>query len=131
MTAYVTLAVAVNLVVSIALAAPLHVTGVIIGTLIGYGITVPLYIRLVLQELGMGLESFLRNAILPILPWAAVFAGVLGLTIMLVNPVSLVVIALCCLPAGLVYIACIVRFAMTPDERVALLGFVRPAKSVR
>ena len=46
-TAYVSLAVVVNLAVSIALAKPLGVTGVIIGTLVGYGITAPLYIRLV------------------------------------------------------------------------------------
>jgi O-antigen/teichoic acid export membrane protein len=127
-TAYVTLAVAVNLVVSIALASSLHVTGVIIGTLIGYGITVPLYIRLVLQELGMGLDAFLRKAILPILPWAVVFAAVLGLTAQLVNPVGLIVIALCCVPASIVYIVCVVRFAMTRDERVALIGFVRPVR---
>jgi O-antigen/teichoic acid export membrane protein len=118
-TAYVTLAVAVNLVVSIALASSLHVTGVIIGTLIGYGITVPLYIRLV---------AFLRKAILPILPWAVVFAAVLGLTAQLVNPVGLIVIALCCVPASIVYIVCVVRFAMTRDERVALIGFVRPVR---
>lgn len=130
-TAYVSLAVAVNLIVSIALAAPLHVTGVIIGTILGYGITAPLYIRLVLRELTMGLGEFLRNAILPILPWAVLFAAVVGLTALLVNPASLIAVALCCVPASLVYIAGIVRFAMTAEERVALLGFVRPAKRVR
>ena len=130
-TAYVTLAVAVNLVLSIALAKPLGVTGVIIGTLVGYGITVPLYIRLALEELGMGIEPFLRRAILPILPWAAVFAGVIGLTAILVNPSSLLAIALCCVPASLVYIAGVVRFAMTHDERTALMGFVLPPRGAR
>jgi O-antigen/teichoic acid export membrane protein len=128
-TAYVTLAVAVNLILSIALAKPLHVTGVIIGTLVGYGITVPLYIRLVLHELEMGIDAFLRHAILPILPWAAVFAGVTVVTSIVVDPVSLIAVALCCVPASLVYIACVVRFAMTSEERKALMGFVLPAKS--
>jgi O-antigen/teichoic acid export membrane protein len=126
-TSYVCLAVAVNLVVSIALAKPLHVTGVIIGTLVGYGITAPLYIRLVLRELQMKTGDFLRNAILPILPWAAVFAGVVALTALVVNPTSLIAIALCCVPAGLVYIAGVARFAMTGEERKALFGFVLPA----
>jgi hypothetical protein len=74
---------------------------------------------------------FLRNAILPILPWAAVFAAVVGVTALVVNPASLVAVALCCVPASLVYIAAIVRFAMTGEERVALLGFVLPAKRAR
>ena len=125
---YVSLAVAVNLVVSIALASPLRVTGVIIGTLIGYGITVPLYIRLVLRELAMGIGEFLRGAIIPIVPWAALFAGVVGLTALVVRPASLIAIALCCVPAGLVYIAGVVRFAMTREERAALVGFMLPAK---
>jgi O-antigen/teichoic acid export membrane protein len=129
--AYVSLAVAVNLVVSIALASPLRVTGVIIGTLIGYGITVPLYIRLVLRELAMGIGEFLRGAIIPIVPWAALFAGVVGLTALVVRPASLIAIALCCVPAGLVYIAGVVRFAMTREERAALVGFVLPAKRAR
>jgi O-antigen/teichoic acid export membrane protein len=130
-TAYVSLAVVVNLVISILLAKPLGVSGVIIGTLVGYGITAPLYIRLVLRELRMGAGEFLRNAILPILPWAAVFAGVIALTTLVANPVGLIAVALCCLPASLIYIALVVRFAMTSDERAALLGFVLPAKRVR
>jgi len=130
-TAYVSLAVAVNLVVSIVLAKPLGVTGVIIGTLLGYGVTAPLYIRLVLRELGMEIGVFLRKAIIPIIPWAAVFAGVVVLTALFVNPSSLIAIALCCMPASLVYVAGIVRFAMSSEERMALLGFVLPAKRVR
>ncbi len=52
-TAYVTMAVVINLIVSIVLAKPLGVSGVIIGTLVGYGISGPLYIRLILRELSM------------------------------------------------------------------------------
>lgn len=130
-TAYVSLAVAVNLVVSITLAKPLGVTGVIIGTLIGYGITAPLYIRLVLRELSMSVGEFLRSAILPILPWAAVFAAVVWLTALILNPASLEMVAVSCVPASLVYIALVVRFAMTGDERAALVGFVRPARRIQ
>jgi O-antigen/teichoic acid export membrane protein len=127
-TAIVSLAVAVNLVVSIALAKPLGVTGVIIGTLIGYGITAPLYIRLVLDVLSMRIAEFLSGAIAPILPWAVVFGGCVALTALLVNPVSLIAVALCCVPASLIYIACVVRFSMTSEERTALIGFVLPAR---
>jgi O-antigen/teichoic acid export membrane protein len=127
-TAYVSLAVAVNLVISIALAkAGLGVTGVIIGTLVGYGITAPLYIRLILHELDMGLGAFLRGAIAPVLPWAAIFAGVVALTALLVNPANLIAVALCCVPASLIYVGGLVRFSMTGEERMALIGFVLPA----
>jgi O-antigen/teichoic acid export membrane protein len=129
-TAYVSIAVAVNIGISIALAVPLHVAGVIIGTLIGYGITAPLYIRLVLQELDMGLGEFLSKAILPVIPWAIVFAGVVALTALVVNPGSLIAVALCCIPASLVYVALIVRLAMTGEERTALLGFVLPSQRI-
>jgi O-antigen/teichoic acid export membrane protein len=127
-TAYITSAVAVNLIVSIALAKPLGVYGVIIGTLVGYGITAPLYVRLVLRELGMSLGEFLRRAIFPIIPWAVVFAGVVALTALVVNPTGLITVALCCVPASLVYIAGVVRFAMTGEERADLIGFVLPAR---
>jgi O-antigen/teichoic acid export membrane protein len=130
-TGYVSIAVAVNLVVSIALAVPLHVTGVIIGTLVGYGITAPLYIRLVLQELDMTLGEFLRKAILPIIPWAVVFAGAVALTALVVNPGSLIAVALCCIPASVLYVVVVARFAMDGEERAALFGFLLPAKSRR
>jgi O-antigen/teichoic acid export membrane protein len=130
-TAYVSAAVLVNLVVSIVLAKPLGVSGVIIGTLAGYGITGPLYIRLALKELNIGAGDFLRNAIFPILPWAAVFAGVVALTALVVNPASLITVALCCVPASLIYVVAVIRFAMTSEERRALLGFVLPAKLTR
>jgi O-antigen/teichoic acid export membrane protein len=128
-TACVSLAVVVNLAVSIALAKPLGVTGVVIGTLIGYGITAPLYIRLVTRELAMRIGEFLRGAIFPIIPWALVFAGVIVLTAIVVNPTSLIAVALCCVPASLVYVAGVVRFAMTGEERLALLGFVLPSRT--
>ena len=125
---YATIAVVVNLVISIALAAPWGIVGVITGTLVGYGITAPLYIRLALQELSMGLREFLRHAILPIVPWAAVFAAVLIATALVFHPGQFITLAACCVPAGLVYAAGVVRFAMTDEERRSLLGFVMPPR---
>ena len=123
---YVSSAVAVNLVISILLAQRLGITGVIIGTLVGFGITAPLYIRLVLRELSMRLSEFVRGAILPIIPWVIVFAALVALTALLVQPANLVTVAACCIPAGLVYAAAVVRFAMTAEERNALVGFLLP-----
>jgi len=123
---YVTGAVLINLVISVALAPRLGIYGVITGTLVGFGITAPLYIRLVLRELSMQLRVFARHAIAPIVPWAAIFTGVLALTAYLVQPANLLAVAACCLPAALIYVAGVVRFAMAADERRALLGFLMP-----
>jgi O-antigen/teichoic acid export membrane protein len=127
-TVYVTIAMGINLTLSIILAHPLGVSGVIIGTLVGYGITAPLYIRLALKELSMSAGQFLRQAIVPILPWAALFALIVALTSYAVTPTGLITIALCCVPASLIYVVCVTRFAMTAEERRALLGFLRPAR---
>lgn len=123
---YVTIAVVVNLVISVALAPVLGINGVIIGTLVGFGITAPLYIRLVLRELAMSLRDFLGGAVAPILPWSALFAALVAATAQLVQPAGLPAVAACCIPAGVVYTAGVVRFAMTSEERGSLLGFLRP-----
>lgn len=130
-TFYVTIAVFINLVLSIVLAKPLGVSGVIIGTLVGYGISGPLYIRLILRELSMSLGEFVRGAIVPIVPWAVVFAVVIALTAHFFPPQGLIPIVLCCLPAIVVYVAGVARFATTSDERSALFGFLLPAKPSR
>jgi O-antigen/teichoic acid export membrane protein len=127
-TAYVTMAVVINLIISIVLAKPLHVSGVIIGTLVGYGITGPLYIRLILRELNMSFGEFVGGAIVPIVPWAALFTLVIALTAHFFPPQGLIAVALCCVPAVVIYVAGVARFAMTGDERAALFGFVLPAK---
>jgi O-antigen/teichoic acid export membrane protein len=127
-TLYASIAVAVNLAVSLLLVRSLGISGVIIGTLVGFGITVPLYIRLVLIELSMSAGSFIREAILPIMPWAALFAAVLLATALVVNPAGLVVVAACCVPAAVIYTAAVARFAMTAVERQALIGFLVPVK---
>jgi O-antigen/teichoic acid export membrane protein len=124
---YVSAAVVVNLVISVILVTPLGISGVIIGTLVGFGITAPLYNRLVLRELSMAFGDFARQAILPILPWAATFAALTWLTAQLVQPGHLITVAACCVPSGFIYAAAIVRFAMTEQERSSLLGFLRPA----
>ena len=128
-TAYVTMAVVVNLVISILLAKPLGVSGVIIGTLVGYGISGPLYIRLILRELSMSFGEFVRRAIVPIVPWAALFAVVIAVTAQFLAPQGLIAVALCCIPAIVVYVAGVARFAVTGEERSALFGFLLPAKS--
>jgi O-antigen/teichoic acid export membrane protein len=130
-TAYATTAMLVNLVISIILAKPLGVSGVIIGTLVGYGITAPLYVRLVLRELSMGIDEFIGKAILPIVPWAALFALVIAVTSRLFPPGNLITVGLCCVPASVCYIVGVVRFAMTADERLGLLGFVVPSRRIR
>lgn len=130
-TKYVTIAVAINLVISIVLAKPLGVSGVIIGTLVGYGISGPLYIRLILRELSMGLGEFVRRAIIPILPWALIFAAVIALTAFVFPPKGLIALVLCCIPATLIYLAGVARFGMTGEERTALFGFLLPAKPTR
>jgi O-antigen/teichoic acid export membrane protein len=130
-TKYVTIAVVINLVISILLAKPLGVSGVIIGTLVGYGISGPLYIRLILRELSMSLGEFVRRAIVPIVPWAVLFAAVIALTAYVFPPQGLLAVALCCIPAVLIYVVGVARFGMTGDERSALFGFLLPAKSNR
>lgn len=127
-TLYASIAVVVNLVISVALARQLGISGVIIGTLVGYGITTPLCVRLVLRDLSMSYRVFLRGAILPILPWAAAFAAVLELTAQLAQPGHLLTVIACSIPAGIIYIGGVVRFAMTAGERGALLGFLLPVK---
>lgn len=130
-TAYVTMAVVINLIVSIVLAKPLGVSGVIIGTLVGYGISGPLYIRLILRELSMTFGEFVCGAIVPIVPWAALFAVVIALTTHVFPPQGLIAIALCCIPASVIYVLAVARFGMTGEERLALFGFLKPAKSSR
>ncbi len=121
---YAIVAAAVNLVISIALAPFLGIYGVILGTLVGYGITAPLYIRLVLKELDTSLSEFVSRAIFPILPWAVLFAFVLLLTDRLVNPRNLALVAATGVPAGLVYSIGIAFFAMTAAERQGVVGFM-------
>jgi O-antigen/teichoic acid export membrane protein len=126
----VAFAVVVNLIISVILVGPLGISGVIIGTLVGFGITAPLYLRLVLHELSMTFGDFVRRAILPIVPCAAVFAGLLALTAALAQPGHLITVAACCVPAGIIYVLAVVRFSMTAEERSSLLGFVLPARRV-
>jgi membrane protein EpsK len=125
---YATIALGINLVISIALVKPLGISGVIIGTLVGYGFTAPLYIRLALQKLSMPLGEFVAGGIVPVIPWALTFAVLLAVTAQIVQPTQLLTVAACCVPASVVYVAGIVRFAMSGDERRSLLGFLRPVR---
>ena len=130
-TLYASVAAVVNLGVSIALAPRLGIRGVILGTLVGYGITAPLYIRLVLKELTMRFRDFAAGALLPMLPWAVVFGAVVQLTRSLYTPTSLIGDVAVCGPAFVLYVAGVGLFAMSRDERTMLLGFVRPTRGGR
>jgi O-antigen/teichoic acid export membrane protein len=127
---YATAATGINLVISIALVHPLGISGVIIGTLVGFGITAPLYIRLALNLLSMGIGQFVREAILPVVVWALVFAALLAATAWFIQPAQLITIAACCIPAGIVYVLGVARFAMSAEERGSLFGFLRPVRRV-
>ena len=65
-----------NLAVSIALVPVLGVSGVIIGTIVGYGIVWYPYMRLFLRAFGLEWSAFWRRTIAPVLivciPWTAV-----------------------------------------------------------
>jgi O-antigen/teichoic acid export membrane protein len=128
---YVSTAVVVNLIISVLLAPILGINGVIIGTLVGFGITAPLYIRLVLRELEMSVRTFAAEAVAPILPWAALFAAMVAATAQLAGPSGLIAVAACCVPAAVVYAAGVVRFSMTPQERGSLLGFLGSGRGGR
>ncbi len=131
-TIYVTIAMVMNLGLSIALARPLGVSGVIIGTLVGYGITAPLYIRLVLRELTMGLGEFLASRDPPDPPVGCRVrrGGRAHSAFPARRPASSQWRCAACPPRW-----CTSRgssvFAMTREERSALLGFLLPAPHAR
>ena len=119
----------INLVISIALVRPLGISGVIIGTLIGYGITAPLYIRLALNLLSMGAGEFVREAILPVLVWALVFAALLAATAWFVQPAAADHDCRVLHPGGhCLRCWAVARFAIGAEERGSLFGFLRPVR---
>ncbi len=126
-TLYVIGAAAINLVVSVALARRLEISGVIIGTLVGYGITAPLYIRLILKELEISAWQFVRMSVLPIVSWAILFAVVVELTRRIVQPDGLLPAFLCVVPGLVVYGVGVAAFSMSRAERDGLRGFLRLA----
>lgn len=68
----------VNLALSVALVRPLGVLGVIVGTLVGYGLVWYPYMRLFLRTLGLTWPEFGRRTVWPVLivcvPWTIVVA---------------------------------------------------------
>jgi len=123
-TLYVVGAALINLVVSVFLAQRLQVTGVIIGTLIGYGITAPLYIRLVIKELDIRLWELVRSSALPVVPWAVLFAIAVEVTRRLYHPVGLVAVLLCVVPGLILYVVGVAAVGMSQEERQGLRTFV-------
>jgi O-antigen/teichoic acid export membrane protein len=125
-TLYALAAVVINLLVSVVLAPTYGIPGVIAGTLVGHVITAPLYLRLVLRELGVSALAFVKGAVLPVIPAVLVYVVILVLTMRLVVPSNLLEVALTAIPAAVVYVAIFAAFSMTTDERRALIGYIRP-----
>jgi hypothetical protein len=67
---------------------------------------------------------------LPVVVWALVFAALLAATAWFIQPAQLITIAACCIPAGIVYVLGVARFAMSAEERGSLFGFLRPVRRV-
>jgi O-antigen/teichoic acid export membrane protein len=123
-TLYSALATLINLVASIILVHRYGVTGVITGTIIGCVLTTPLYVLLILRVLNISPWTFLRQTLLPILPWAGVFAAVLIASNRLASPHNLVTTFAIALPALVIYAAGVGRFVLEPEERRRLRGYV-------
>jgi O-antigen/teichoic acid export membrane protein len=129
-TFYASVAVLVNLALSIILVHPWGVRGVIAGTLVGYGITAPLYIRLTLRELDLDLRRFMRESVLPIVPWAVIFAVIVEITRRVADPTHLVSTFAVCIPGLVVYVVGVAFVSTSAAERHRLAGFLRPSGGV-
>ncbi|MCU1358518.1 MAG: hypothetical protein JWM89_3936 [Acidimicrobiales bacterium] len=70
------LAVGINLLVSVALAKPLGIEGVVLGTLIGGTVTWVPYLRTLLEVFAVDLRSWLRRVVYPNVPGAVAQAAV-------------------------------------------------------
>lgn len=100
---YGLVALAVNLTLSLALARPFGLVGVIAATLVGYAVSSTLYLRFGLSELGLRLDRFLGRVLYPLVPWVAVAAGLTYSSARLLDPQSLVAIIATVAPGALVY----------------------------
>jgi O-antigen/teichoic acid export membrane protein len=114
-----------NLAISIALVRPLGVVGVIVGTLVGYGIVWYPYMRLFLRALDLDWTALWRRTVAPVLvvivPWTAVVL----LAHAVVTPHRLVAtMALMGLSVGTAWLA-LFGLAVKGDERRVLLAHAR------
>lgn len=123
-TLYAGAAAVINLAVSVVLVRRLALFGVILGTLVGYGITSPLYVRLALRDLGVSARHFFRHAIAPLLPWAIVFAFAVEVLRRAVPPTSLGAVFGQCAAGLLLYATGVLFVGFSRDERRMLRNFV-------
>ncbi len=114
-----------NLAVSIALVRPLGVLGVIIGTLVGYGIVWYPYMRLFLRVLSLDWATFWRRTVAPVLVVLAPWTGLVLLVHAGVTPSTLgETVLMLGLSVALAW-AVMFKLALHSDERRVLLAHVR------
>src|SRR5262249_41881607 len=114
-----------NLAVSVALVGPLGVSGVIVGTIVGYGIVWYPYMRLFLSAFELEWSAFWRRTIAPVLVVCVPWTGALLLLHVVVTPGrllgTLIVLGLSVASAWLL----LLRLALRSEERRVLMANVR------
>lgn len=124
-TMYAALATLINVAVSLVLVGRYGVEGVIFATLVGYAITTPLFVRLGLRVTGTRSTTFLRKAVLPLVPWLLVFALGVHLLARAVPPPNLIAVIAWCVPPFAVYAAGVLLVATPSGERRRLIAYLR------
>jgi O-antigen/teichoic acid export membrane protein len=120
------ISIVLNLTLSIALAKPLGVEGVILGTLISQGIMAIPLLRLFFTELEVPATEFLRRVVLPLIPAAAAEVAVaLPLLGVAERSDSLLIVALLGLPGVLVFGLVYLFVGLRPRERRLLIQTAR------
>lgn len=122
---YGSFALLLNLAISLALAPRWGVSGVVLATVVAYGVTTVLYLRLAMAELELAWGRFVAETVGRIGPWAALFAALLWFVVQALDPTTLVGIAALATPIGLLYVAGVAFVAFSPAERRSLLRYVR------
>ena len=118
----------VNLVISILLVGPLGIDGVVLGSVIPYALSFPLQLRFLLRRFELSLGQWLRGAILPNLPGAAVQAATAVPLLALAADVHTVIEAgLIALVSIALSIATFVMVGLSRSNRDVLLRTVRDA----
>jgi O-antigen/teichoic acid export membrane protein len=80
--------VVINAIISLALVKPYGMNGVVIGTVVSYGITSPIWIHATLRATGVSWRDFLKVTVIPAYG-AAAFAAAVGGALVLTHPSSL------------------------------------------
>lgn len=120
-------ALAVNLGLSIGLAPRYGLVGVVAATVVAYGVSTLLYLRLGLRVLDLSLRTFLGGAVVPLLKWVGLLAGVTQVGRLVFSPRSLLSIGIVATPGVLIYAAGVWWRVFGADERDQLRGYLRGA----